>query len=168
MRIDLLGALESNNSLRVARVEEEVRPVAGVSLFIVGKARFAIVEVRVAISTLDVVRAAVRAFWVDSVLVLTSRRANRHQNSLPWATVYSPVVVAVVVDSAFPVIEKTVLALLQGESAVGAEVEVVAGFWVSVRLDAMLLWAPRSVQDWDSVRCGDEADRNEKIGRAHV
>lgn len=75
-------------------------------------------------------------------------------NSLPVAALDAPVVVAVVVHVALSVVQQPVLALLQGEGAVGALEEVVAGLRVFVALLTVRLRATRLVQHRQTVPCG--------------
>lgn len=172
MRVNLVGAFEANNLLRAAVIKEKIRPVAGVSLVIVGEARVAVVQVGVAISTLDVISGAMGSFRVDTILVLTPRGADRNQNGLPWAAIDCPVVIAVVVYCALAVVEESVLTCLQRQGTIGTEEELVTGLRVLVRLHSVLLGTSWGVQNWDAQPRVCESQEDEEsvweIGRAHV
>lgn len=58
-------------------VQEEIGPVAGVSLVVVGQTGLALVQVRISVGAFDVVGTAVGCFGVDAVAELAAWRADR-------------------------------------------------------------------------------------------
>lgn len=94
-------------------------------------------------STLDVGGAALCAVRVQAELVQTPRGADGGEVRLTRPAVHGPIVIAVVVRGALAVVQKTVLALLQGDGSVHAQEEVVAQFRVLVRLHSKRLRACR-------------------------
>jgi len=71
--LNLVGATESDHLLWVAVVQQEVRPVAGMSFVIISESWFTRGFIRNSISTLDVCGVATSSLWVKSKLVQTSR-----------------------------------------------------------------------------------------------
>jgi len=72
-RLNLVGTTEADNLLWVTMVQQEVRPVAGVSLIIIGKSRLTWGLVWDSVGALDIRSVTGVGFWVDSELVVTSR-----------------------------------------------------------------------------------------------
>lgn len=133
---DRRRALESNNGLWAAVIWRLVGPLAAVDAMIVDESGVAMFLVRFTVGALDVRGGARVAVGVDSKLVLAGRSGQRSLvgGELARATVYGPVVVAVVVDGTLSIEQQTVFARLQRQGSVRAEEELVTVVGMQVGL----------------------------------
>ncbi|CAH1724153.1 unnamed protein product [Aphis gossypii] len=139
VRVNLVRAVESNYICWVAsNVDELIGPVALLDPVVVSQTGFAGQRVRRSVFAFDVVGAASGTVREQTELVFASGRTDRHNFGFAISALDGPVVVAVVVGGAFAVVQQTVAALFECQSAVRAQVELIAIIGVGVRLFAVL------------------------------
>lgn len=106
-----MRAFEAYYSLGVAEGDELVGPDARVSLGVVDQTRIAVGLMRLAVDALDVTGAAAIATRVHSELVFATRTANRRVVDLAITAIDSPIIIAVIVNIAMSIKQKSVFAI---------------------------------------------------------
>jgi hypothetical protein len=137
------GALEPYDALALLlTVGDLVRIVAHVDVGGVGQALLARGLIGNSVSTLEEGGLTALADRIDSILVQAARRRDRGVIIQLIATVYGPVVVAMVVHIPVPVVHQPVGTCLLGKGAIDTKVKFIAILVVGVGLNSVLLRAP--------------------------
>jgi len=138
------GALESNNSLALLlTVGHLVGVVAHMLLRVVGQALLARGLIGYSISTLKESCLTSLSDRIDTILVQAPGRRNGGVVVQLFATVNRPVVVAVVVHVAVPVVHQAVGTGLLGKGTIDTQVEFITVLVMGVCLYTILLRTPR-------------------------
>jgi len=139
--LNLIGTTETDDLFWVTLFQEEIRPVAGVGLVIVGESRLTWGLVWNSVGALDVRGMAGVGLWIESELVKTSWGGDGGDVSQTVVAMNGPVVIAVIMDSSFSIEHQPILTSLKGQSSVLAFVELIAVFGVTVNSQAISVWA---------------------------
>jgi len=139
-RGELVGALEVDDFFRVAP-RGEVGPIALVNTVIIGETLGAGHGSVDAEGTAVVERLALVGCGEDAKEILAAITSDFQDILDALSAVHSPVVVAVVVDRAFPVEEQAILTSLQRQSSIRTLVELIAELRVGIQLKSLVTLA---------------------------
>lgn len=134
--------LESNDGFRVACFKHLIGPLASMDFVIVNKSCVAMFWVWFSVGTLVIGSRACVAVWIDSEQVFTAWSRDWRLVSCEFAvaTVDGPVVVAMVVDSAFAIKQQTIFARFQCQGSICAEEKLVTMVGMQIGLFTVWFW----------------------------
>jgi len=138
--VNLSWALETDNRLWVAFLQQQIGPLASVDFLIVDQTLGARELMWNSELAFNVACRAIRTVLVDSELIFTARCWDGSWIMFTLSAIDGPIVVAMIVDRSFAIEQQSVLACLQRQSSIGTEEEEMTILGMSIGLLAVLLW----------------------------